>query len=316
MMKYGSQRMDQASQHCSNGHSTTPLLTDIWDGDVIAQLKERYPDFFTNPNHLALSLAADGFLVWNKKAGKTDKETEKSKSTWPINVTINNLPPEVRSKLGATAPLGFTPMAHMHDIQPFLEPLVDELLLLWNGVDMHNASTGKTEHVRAVLVAIIADYPALAKLLGRYIQPTPEGCFFCEERGVWAWAGKVLYGGFWRWIAEPAQRAIGRLLNYKPLQPPANNPTPACEPAVNTPKPAARTLDQLRPTVDPVTGLKTPASDKLKHCVFWELPYFDPTIMASYDAMHTLGGLVKDLFMCMAAADSVNVQLYERTINK
>lgn len=50
---------------------------------------------------------------------------------WPLTVTIANLPPWLRSKLGASAPLGLTPMNNFHNLQAFFEPMLDELVVLW-----------------------------------------------------------------------------------------------------------------------------------------------------------------------------------------
>lgn len=119
-------------------------ITDIWDGEVIDTLKRRHPDFFGNSDNLVLFLTADGFLPFGKpgakQKGKKKKNVtaddvydtkKKGKGTWPLTVTIANLPPWLRAKLGASAPLGITPMNNMHTIEPFLEPLIDELMVLW-----------------------------------------------------------------------------------------------------------------------------------------------------------------------------------------
>lgn len=191
----------------------------MWDGEAIAKLQQKYPDFFSDPNNLVLTLTADGFLAFGKRGAKVDKKKENGKSIWHITMTINNLPPDIRTKLGASAPLGFTPMAHFQDIQPFLEPMMNELLLLWHGVDMYNAQLARVVRVRGMLFHIVGDYPALAKLLGRQQQPTPFACFYCKIQGVKAWTGKTLYGGFWRCLPlDSAGRALGRLYNYSPLR--------------------------------------------------------------------------------------------------
>lgn len=54
----------------------------------------------------------------------------------------------------------------------------------------------------------------------------------------------------------------------------------------------------------------------LKYCAFWRLPYFNPMLMASYDGMHTIAGLMADLFGCMKDVDKANVLRYEAEVNK
>lgn len=142
IMGYGGRLMSLSVASADDGPGDNPTqdlvedatLADWWDGSECDELRRRHPDFFSNSNNLLLNLTADGFLVHGKTPGKVDKDKEKGKSIWPITVSISNLPPQIRNKLGASAPLGITPMSHFHDIQPFLEPIVDELLLLWHGV--------------------------------------------------------------------------------------------------------------------------------------------------------------------------------------
>lgn len=214
-------------------------------------LRSKYADFFRKPQNICLGLTADGFLAWGKKAGKTKKaDGEKSgKSIWPLNITMYNLPPYLRTKLGATVPLGICPMKDFCDIQPFLEPLIDELLMLWDGVEMFNASTGQTERVRAMLVHIIGDYPAMAKLLSRKMQPTALACFLCKIKGFTAWQGKALYGGFWRWLAGNCrnERAAARSLNYKPPPRPEAAAPELPLPPRNSAPPALWTREEVRP---------------------------------------------------------------------
>lgn len=54
-------------------------------------------------------------------------------------------------------------------------------------------------------------------------------------------------------------------------------------------------------------------------CVFSRLPYWDPMLMASYDAMHTYGGLVADIFHYLDGADNLTSEAvlnYEHNCNK
>lgn len=109
------------------------VISDIWHGKNIRKLRSQYLDFFTNPNNIVIGLTADGFLAFpsSGQKEKSNNDDDKGKSVWPFTVTLFNLPPYVRTKLGASIPIGFTPMNHMHDIQQFLVPMVDELRYLF-----------------------------------------------------------------------------------------------------------------------------------------------------------------------------------------
>lgn len=197
-----------------------------------------------------------------------------------------------------------------------------------------------------MLSHLTADYPALRKLLGRKIQPTPLACFFCKIFGVRAWLGKTLYGGFWRWLPlnDRAARKEGQGLNYLPLSAAlqvdsnagSSAPTHVAntasrtrnqqsrqqaarpqQPRLNTTAPAKRTAAELSHAPQSRSSVNMPAeAEELKYCAFLKLPYFDPMLMASIDPMHTIAGLMESLFACMAGGDSENVIRYETTCNR
>lgn len=60
---------------------------------------------------------------------------------------------------------------------------------------------------------------------------------------------------------------------------------------------------------------EAPATDM---CMFSRLPYWDAGLMASYDAMHTFGGLIMDVFACLGGAINLTgdtILEYERNHN-
>lgn len=213
-----------------------------------------------------------------------------------------------------------------------------------------DAFLAAVQEVRAMLGHLIADYPALGKLLGRKMQPTPLACYMCKVRGVFAWVGKTLYGGFYRWLpaSDPARRA-GHKLNYKPLPVDSNTtptsvpssprtrkdatptssshsrrttaaarhmPPPVPVPAVNATAPAARTKEELTQAPRDPGGVVSINNEELCYCAFWRLPYFDPMLMSSPDPMHTIAGVMKSLFECMGGNNTDTVAEYEIKCNK
>lgn len=161
--------------------------------------------------------------------------------------------------------------------------------------------------------ALRVDHVALPWVGDRLQQPTEEACFFCLIKGVViVWRGKSLYGQMWRHLpVDHPDRHMARHHNYTRLgaagaaaQPPAAHAGPA----------AARTTLELRPNF---VLLSDAANNRAKECVFWKLPYFDPMSMASYDGMHTVGGLVKGLFSVIGGDFTLGspAQLYEERVN-
>ena len=54
-----------------------------------------------------------------------------------------------------------------NDIDIYLQPLIDELKLLWeSGVETYDASRNETFQMRAALMWTISDFPAYAMLSG------------------------------------------------------------------------------------------------------------------------------------------------------
>ena len=66
------------------------------------------------------------------------------------------------------------------DINSFLEPLVDDLLLLWNGVTM-NTLDGLPAIVRAALLCAACDIPASRKTCGFVGHNAHRGCSKCLQ---------------------------------------------------------------------------------------------------------------------------------------
>jgi hypothetical protein len=101
-----------------------------------------------------------------------------------------------------------------------------------------------------MLVDIIGDYPALAKLLNMKSQPTPEACFLCKEAGIPITPQKTLYGQFWRYLppGHPGRAASCHLNCVNPRNS-SNSTTPDAE----TPAPPLRSFPPAHNTSKRVT---------------------------------------------------------------
>jgi hypothetical protein len=149
-------------------------------------------------------------------------------------------------------------------------------------------------------------------MLRRKQQPTAQACMHCDDEGVTgAYKGKTIYGRFWRWLTQRhSGRGASQHLNYKAT---AESQTPV--PPVNTPAPPMRRLEDLRPDRSPGAPV-TEANEMAKACELWRLPYWDPTIMASPDVMHTMGGVVKKLFAVIGNGVGDNALAYDQQVNR
>ncbi|XP_062116763.1 uncharacterized protein LOC133830729 [Humulus lupulus] len=73
-----------------------------------------------------------------------------------------------------------------NDIDVYLEPLMDELLELWNGVYTYYASTKKFFNLKAMLLWTINDFPAYGNLVGCATKGK-YGCPICGENSNVVW---------------------------------------------------------------------------------------------------------------------------------
>ncbi|XP_019231381.1 PREDICTED: uncharacterized protein LOC109212211 [Nicotiana attenuata] len=131
------------------------------DSDAWKHFDTSNPGFFRDPRNVRLGLASDVINPFGNLSV--------SHSTWPVIITVYNLPLWMCMKqpycfLSLLIP---GPKAPGNDIDVYLEPLVDELQELWyNGVDTYDASRKENFCMRASLLWTINDFPAYAYLSG------------------------------------------------------------------------------------------------------------------------------------------------------
>ena len=93
-------------------------------------------------------------------------------STWPIVLVSNNIPPWMATKTGflmlALLILGPHKMKNM-DI--YLEPLIEELEVLWRGIQIHDISrpiAAPDAIVKGIIMWTMHDYPRYLKCFGEF----------------------------------------------------------------------------------------------------------------------------------------------------
>ena len=128
--------------------------------------------FFNTYLSLAFILNIDWFQPY----------THTRSSVGVVYLSVLNLPRFLRYKCENVILIGIIPgPREPEDLNPFLKPLVDELLELWEGVRFSVAvSTGRTEQViRGALLCVACDLPAGRKTCGFLGHSANLGCSKC-----------------------------------------------------------------------------------------------------------------------------------------
>jgi hypothetical protein len=168
-----------------------------------------------------------------------------------VYLAILNLPRSERYSADNTILLGVIPGPKEPEltINTFLEPLVDELLQLWNGVVMktHNSSV----LVRSALLCVACDIPAARKVCGFVAHNSLLACSRCSKVFPTECFGeKADYSGFDRDVWPPRSLAVHRTQAIKYQG--ANN-------------------QAERKSIEREYGCR--------YCVLLKLPYFNPITM-------------------------------------
>ena len=136
-------------------------LTHPADGEAWKHFDKTYPNFAAESRNVRLGLCTDGFSPFSQFGSKY--------SSWPIIVTPYNLPPWMCMKtqymfLTVVVP---GPDDPTQGIDVYLQPLIEELKILWNeGVETYDVSKKKNFRMFASLLWTISDFPAYAMLSG------------------------------------------------------------------------------------------------------------------------------------------------------
>ena len=118
--------------------------------------KEKMYKFFEDPRDLALGFSTDGFCPWKKR----------KKTCWPLLFFNYNLPPEIRFWLCYVLCVGIIPGPNKpKDFDSFLWPVIEELLKLLAGVPAFDAVRQEVFALRAYLLVIFGDIPAISMVM-------------------------------------------------------------------------------------------------------------------------------------------------------
>lgn len=266
------------------------------DGEAWKDFDSRYPNFAADPRNLRLALATDGFNPFGNMSTQY--------SMWPVLLTPLNLPPwECVNPANCFMSLLIPgPSSPGKDFDLFLEPLIEELLDLWQGVDTYDACTGNKFKLRAAVLWCIHDYPALSTLSGR----TTKGyyaCIHCDKNPLSrAIRNKLCYIGHRRYL--PRTHAWRRSLAFDGQR-------------ENKVEPGKFTIEEVQEELEKVKDVrpgKHPATKKRKRnegpVIFsrkvglWRLPYWKYLKLPhNLDVMHIEKNICENLLGTLLNVD-------------
>ncbi|KAG0431824.1 hypothetical protein HPB47_021436 [Ixodes persulcatus] len=145
--------------------SSNDVITDITTGEAYKRLRQEVP---LSPNDITITFNTDGSPIF--KSSKT--------SVWPIQFTVNELPPSVRLHHSTLAGLWF---GKCHpDMSAFMEKFVDEVNNMTPVTWMH----GDHSHTsKAFVLCCSVDAPARAAVQNMVLFNGFFGCPWCLMKG-------------------------------------------------------------------------------------------------------------------------------------
>ncbi|XP_026394107.1 uncharacterized protein LOC113289145 isoform X1 [Papaver somniferum] len=162
------------------------------------EIDKKWPEFASEKRNVRLGLATGGFNPFGMMS---------THSTWPVMIVCYNLPPSecMEKDFRMLTLLIRGPLGPNHNIDVYLQPLIDELNELWSlGTVTYDAHTKTDFTMRAMLLWCIHDFPAYAhvsglRTSGRY------GCPVCGENTEAFWlkcGSKFAYTGHRRFLRD------------------------------------------------------------------------------------------------------------------
>ena len=184
-LQYQSQYFEPSPDLAAEGHAEAGKIKDIFDGRYYKHLLQKdcqvnghlMGNFFLGKCDLALGLSSDGFSPFKKQ----------KHSAWPLIVFNYNFSLLTQFWLNNILCLGVIPGPKApKDIDSFLIPLVDKLVLLAEGIKTFDRSDSEFFDLWAHLIKIFGNMPAKAKLMQMKGHNTIKPCHMCNVGGLWA----------------------------------------------------------------------------------------------------------------------------------
>ena len=181
------------------------------DGSQWRKVDRTFPTFANEARNIRFGLSTDGMNPFGEQSS--------GHSTWPVTLCIYNLPPWLcmKRKLIMMPVLIPGPKQPGNDIEVYLKPLIENLLLLWKeeGVRMWDAHAEDHFNLRALLFVTTNDWPALSNLFGQSNKGY-RACTHCLEETDSTYlkhCRKIVYMGHRRFL--PIKHPLRRRLRWK-----------------------------------------------------------------------------------------------------
>jgi hypothetical protein len=145
------------------------------DASQWREIDSKYEIFAKESRNIRFALSTDGMNPFGNMTT--------THSTWPVLLSIYNLPPWlcIKRKYIMLSVLIPGPKQPGNDIDVYLEPLVQDLLKLWEtGVEVWDACKKEYFNLRALLFCTIHDYKGLGNIAGLSTQGY-KACYICQE---------------------------------------------------------------------------------------------------------------------------------------
>jgi hypothetical protein len=267
-------------------HKVDGLIRHPADATQWRNIDLRYPKFAEDPRNIRIAMSTDGMNPFMNNS---------THSTWPIVLTIYNLPPWLCNKRKYIMLSGLIPGPHQpgNDIDTYFSPLVDDLKLLWcEGVEVWDEYKREYFQLRAILFATIRDSPAARNLSGQS-KKVGCGCPHClreTDSEYLSESKKIVYMGHRRYLGmkHPFRNMCdhfnGKAEKRRP--PPHFSGHDVYEMVKNV----HVVLGKRKGEKKGKRGKKVVVEEDdmwKKQSIFWELPYWkDLDIRHSIDVMH------------------------------
>jgi hypothetical protein len=161
------------------------VVQDIFDGLLYRRLLGKFVHpvdghpqrhrYFDAPTDVALGLSTDGYAPFRRR----------SKTAWPLVIFNYNLPPDVRFHQENVLCVGVIPGPNKpKDFDSYLWPLMEELLELELGVSAYDAISEQPIQLRAYLLTVFGDIPAVSMVMHMKGHNGICPCRFCNIHGV------------------------------------------------------------------------------------------------------------------------------------
>ena len=175
------------------------VMQDVYDGEIWKRFEfdDNGAPFLAAPHNFLLMLNCDWFQPY--------KHTQFSVGV--LYFAIQNLPREFRFLRENVLIVGIIPGPHepKKNINTYMKPMIDELLLLWKGVVINIDEREVT--IRAAVSCLACDIPAARKVGGFIGHRGRRGCSRCWKEFI-AGTDYLDYSGFDKQKWEPRSHAV------------------------------------------------------------------------------------------------------------